>query len=210
MGKAVDLTGKKFGHLTVQTYAGHRKGKIVWDCKCDCGQTVIRDTNYITHGGENISCGCVHHLMISQSLKTHGMSKTRMYKIWEAMKRRCDSPKADRYPHYGGRGIRYCEEWKHFEPFMKWAKNAGYTDDMSIDRIDVNGNYCPENCRWIPMKEQCNNTRQNRYVMYNNEKLSIAQFAERIERPYSAVYQEIYKLRWTVEQCAAHAKEISN
>lgn len=132
----------------------------------------------------------------------HGMRHTRLYKIWEAMKRRCDSPKAERYPRYGGRGIRYCEEWKNFIPFMEWAFENGYVDGLSIERIDTDGNYCPENCKWIPLKQQANNTSQNRHVTMRGEKMTIAQFAEKLGAPYSAVYQEICILHWSPEKCA--------
>ena len=197
----IDLTGKRFGFLTVLNCGGHRNNKIVWHCKCKCGNEVIRDTYYLTHA-ENPSCGCLHYSKISESNKTHGMSNTRLYKIWEAMKRRCNSPKAERYHRYGGRGIKYCKEWEQFLPFYQWALNSGYSNELSIDRIDVNGNYEPGNCRWVTMKEQQNNTSQNRIVKYKGETMSISKFSESIHRPYSAVYQELTKLHWSPDKCA--------
>lgn len=204
MNTAIDLTGKKFGHLRVTREVERRNAKRMWECKCECGGIAKRDTYYLTHGGEDLSCGCVHHQRIAQSQIKHGMSKTRLYKIWEAMKRRCDNPKAERYPRYGGRGIRYCDAWKKFDLFWEWARQSGYAEGLSLDRIDVNGDYCPENCRWIPLKDQNNNMSTNRRIVFGGESLTVAQFARLIERPYSAVYQEIYKLGWTPERCAEH------
>ena len=205
MPESIDLTGKKFGYLSVLHFAGHRGGKRVWVCKCDCGKEVIRDTYYLTHQSD-VSCGCVRYKKVSESKKTHGQCGTKLYKIWEAMKRRCDSPKADRYPRYGGRGIKYCDEWNKFIPFYEWAIKAGYKEGLSIDRINPDGNYEPNNCRWITMAEQANNTSQNRHVSYGGRSMTVSEFANAIKQPYMKVYQELFKLKWSAEKCASEAQ----
>lgn len=108
----------------------------------------------------------------------HGLSKTRLYRCWENMKKRCKNPNSSYYEKYGGRGITYCKEWESFVNFYNWAMDNGYNDELSIDRIDVNGNYCPENCRWVNAKIQMNNTTRNHYVEYQGRMITVAQLAE--------------------------------
>lgn len=172
MGKLIDLTGQKFGRLTVI----ERDGKTVrgeharWLCQCECGKTTITLGRNLREG-KTKSCGCIqaeHASRMGKTRKKHGQSRTRLHKVWCGMINRCYTPSAPYYKYYGGRGITVCEEWrKDFENFRNWALKSGYDPDAphgkcTIDRIDVNGNYCPENCRWVDMKVQVANRRETK------------------------------------------------
>lgn len=166
MGKKIDLTGQRFGRLTVveKNSTMKRKGYSaqVWDCECDCGKHTLVTTSNLR--GLNVqSCGCfkTDKIKIIGSLTTHGQTETDLYAVWKNMKQRCLNPKSQRYHNYGGRGITYCDEWELFEPFYEWSKNSGYRKGLSIDRINNNGNYEPSNCKWSTPKEQANNRRTN-------------------------------------------------
>ncbi len=152
-----DITGERFGLLVAKSIAGiDRNGDARWNCICDCGNITVAKYRHLICG-EIKSCGCWKN-----APKKHGMTvkgkRPRIYGIWEGMKQRCTNPNVDRYPRYGGRGIEVCQEWMNdFEAFYKWAMANGYADDLTIDRIDNDGNYTPDNCRWVTIAENLRN-----------------------------------------------------
>lgn len=160
-----DLTGKRFGRLKVKEMANYRKGKrVVWTCECQCGNVIDIPGIYLTKKNGTKSCGCI--------TKKHGMFGTRIYNVWHTMKERCYVKTQISYPNYGGRGIKVCPEWQEFIPFMEWSYANSYDEnakrgECTLDRIDPNGNYCPENCRWVSWDIQANNKTDNVYIEYN-------------------------------------------
>ena len=132
--------------------------------------------------------------------KTHNMSGTRLYRIWNDMKVRCSHKDNDNYPYYGGRGIAVCDEWESsFETFMQWAESSGYSEGLTLDRINTNGNYEPSNCRWIEFKAQCRNRRNNIFYELNGESKIIAEWSEIYDIPSATIWRRINKYGWDVK-----------
>lgn len=142
----------------------------MWECRCDCGNTT-RVTSSSLASGNTKSCGCITRELQAKNHTTHSLSSHPVHQVWSDMKQRCTNPKSRKYKDYGARGIKVCEEWQSFEVFCKWADENGYVPNsgLSIDRIDVNGDYCPENCRWATYGEQNRNTRRNVMITFHGE-----------------------------------------
>lgn len=170
MSKFKDLTGQKFGRLTVIKRADNNKnGSTRWLCKCDCGNEKIVEGGHL-RSNKIKSCGCLLTDVLIKRNYTHGMTNTRLFHIWQGIKIRCYNKNFEHYKHYGERGITICEEWKdNFMSFYDWAMSNGYKEHLTIDRIDVNGNYEPSNCRWVKQAEQSRNRRDTVYITYNGE-----------------------------------------
>ncbi|MGL5284217.1 MAG: hypothetical protein ACRC8W_21145, partial [Plesiomonas shigelloides] len=164
--KRLDLTGKKFGKLTaIEPNGSNEKGLVTWKLRCECGNEVTRTASRLTGSekrGVVQSCGCTHHL------KTHGLSVEfkKLRWVWVAMRQRCYNPSNKDYPNYGARGITICNEWDNFKDFHSWAVSTGYREGVTIERVDVNGNYDPTNCTWIVNERQALNTRKIRKFEY--------------------------------------------
>ena len=175
----IDVTGQKFGKLTAIECIGQDKNrKTQWLCLCECGNTVICALNNLRKGNTQ-SCGCLRSEKIKSTCITHGKRQTRLYNIWSLMKNRC---KDKTNKNYGGRGITVCEEWKNnFEAFEQWALKNGYSDSLSIDRINNNKGYSPKNCRWTTVKTQARNRRTNHFVNYNNKSYLITDLAQKLK-----------------------------
>lgn len=182
MGKTsfIDMTGNKYGLLTVLELSSQNNGAIKWLCRCDCGNEVIVAGNNLKNGHTK-SCGCYRRKRTIETHTTHGGNKTRLYRIWTGMKTRCYNKNCRSYKDYGERGITMCAEWlgkNGFMNFMNWAYLNGYSDDLSIDRIDVSAGYSPDNCRWADVDIQANNRSVSRFITINGISKTLAEWAK--------------------------------
>lgn len=209
--KFIDLSGKRYGRLSVIKLDHVQikpcgKNEMYYLCKCDCGNyKVVRACSL--RSGNTTSCGCYVKEMLSKRQTTHNMSKTALYKTWCNMKARCYNTKREDYSEYGGRGIKVCPEWMIFENFQSWAMENGFKEEkvkgknlLSLDRIDVNGNYCPENCRWATNRQQANNKRNNIRFYYNGQNLTLGEWSEVTGISYGTLSTRVHRLKWTIER----------
>ena len=179
-----DLTGKTFNRLTVikRVYRNNSK-KVYWKCRCVCGKETTVESSKLK-GGYTKSCGCLNNENRNRhinELTTHNMSNSKLFEVWCSMRRRCENRKDKAYKWYGAKGVKVCDEWQGeggFQNFYNWSIKNGYKENLSIDRIDFNGNYEPSNCRWITQKEQCNNTSRNIYIDYRGERKTLSELCE--------------------------------
>lgn len=197
MSKRIDITNIKFGRLTAINYVFSKGGRTYWHCKCDCGNEKDISAKDLRRGTIR-SCGCFRAEIVSKRRKTHGATETRLYHIWSTMKRRCETVKDGKAKKdYIDRGITICAEWHDFSIFQKWAFDNGYGEKLTIDRINNDGNYCPENCRWVDNRTQQNNKRSNVRLTYNNKTQTIAQWAEELGMKYNTLDERLRR-GWSV------------
>lgn len=208
MPKLIDLTGQRFGRLVAIERVGRKGSSATWLCRCDCGKEKVISTHVLREGKAQ-SCGCLRLERFRAKMVKHGGTikgqEERLYTILKGMKRRCHNAKDRKYHLYGGRGIAVCDEWlgeDGYVNFRAWAMANGYRDDLTIDRIDVNGNYSPWNCRWITLQEQNLNRRNTRYVTYRGEKRTLKSVADEC-----GIYEEALASRlnlgWTIEKAVS-------
>ena len=188
-----DIKGMRFGKLYVLEKTDKRRGRsILWKCLCDCGNITYVDS-YSLKSGNTKSCGCGktegHPKYGDTSIKNNPI-----YHIWQGMRDRCSRKKNKSYSYYGGRGIKVCEEWQNsFLSFMNWAIANGYKKNLTIERIDNNGNYCPENCTFATMKQQSNNRRNGAYFSYNGETHTISEWSDILGVKQSLLRYRLWK-----------------
>ena len=202
-----DLTGCKFHRLTVTGFDRRQGASYFWKCVCDCGETRVVNQSALK-GGTTKSCGCLSReqtgIRARKRLTTHGLRGHTLYGTHKRMIKRCYDPRHHAFSHYGGRGIRVCDEWRDQEHgltnFYEWARQNGWERGLSVDRIDVNGNYEPSNCRWVTMADQQKNKRNVRLIEYNGRVLNIAEWALLVGIPRGTLWERIARRQWTIEK----------
>ncbi len=190
--KRIDIVNQRFGKLIatelshVNNYPSGGRCEY-WLCKCDCGNSVIVAKKNLLNGNTQ-SCGCARAIKNRERLTKHGGKKTKLYGVWSSMIARCYSENDLSFSYYGRRGITVCEQWRHnFENFQNWAQSAGYKDGLTIDRINVNDAYSPENCRWVNMTVQANNRSNTIYIEHNGERHTCAEWARMLNMSYDTI-----------------------
>lgn len=181
--------GRKFNKITVVGFV-YRNNRWLWKCNCECGGESIVYPNQVLRG-KTKTCGCGKSVTFHDMHLKHGYAGTRLHNIWKGMRKRCSNPSSQDYKNYGGRGIKVCAEWDDFVPFRNWSLANGYADNMTIERNDNNKNYCPENCTWIPNKEQSFNTRSVIEVSRDGKTMPVGQWADELGINRRTVYSRI-------------------
>lgn len=203
MTKGIDLTGQRFERLVVLGYS-HFSASMgrMWKCECNCGNvTVVSGRNL--RSGTSKSCGCYRKEVASKKASIHNMKGTRIYSIWQCMKRRCYDKNGDHFLYYGGRGITVCDEWvDNFVSFYEWAMSNGYNNLLTIDRKDVNGNYEPSNCRWVSQVVQQRNRTNNKMINYNGQTMCLAEWSEKTGLSSKTIQFRLSR-GWPVERALA-------
>lgn len=191
--KTIDITGQKFGRLTaLYRLQNYHDNHTHWLCVCECGNLVEVYLGSLRKG-LTTSCGCL--------VKKHGKSYEPLYRTWLGIKNRCHNKSDKHFKDYGQRGITVCDEWRNdFMNFYNWAINNSYNDTLTIDRIDVNGDYCPDNCRWATRKQQARNRRNNRNFTYKGKTRCLSEWCEILNLNYSTVCTRLNKLGWNIER----------
>lgn len=202
MKKIVNIVGQKFGRLTViERVEDSKRGNSRWKCRCDCGNETIVLGYHLTSGNTK-SCGCYQKEKASKCHSTHGIPISHpIYCSWHNLKARCLNENDPDYGRYGGRGITISDEWKdNFMAFYTWAITHGWQEGLTIDRIDNNGNYCRENCRWVDMTTQNNNKVNNVWLEFNGEKHTLPEWARTIGVDTETLRKRLSQCGWTVEK----------
>lgn len=204
MSSVKNLVGQKFGTLTVLRFAGINKNhKSTWLCKCECGVEKVMSRENLIRAK---SCGCKSRVN-NKNGYIHGDSHTRLYGVWKDMRRRCNKKFAEKYPYYAGRGISVCDEWNDWMNFKSWAIENGYQEGLTIDRIDGNAGYSPDNCRWATRTEQCNNLSSNIHVEYRGRDYTLGELARLEGIAYQRLRDRVRGLNWTVERAVQAGKQ---
>ena len=202
MGRLIDLSGRRFGKLTVLRRTTNRGNKTMWECECDCGSvTVVSGSNLVQ--GNVKSCGCLWKETVPSVNKEkrtrHSESNTKLHKTWCNMRYRCNNPNCKFYSNYGGRGIKICKEWEIYENFRDWSLANGFEEGLSIDRIDNDGNYEPTNCRWVETKTQINNRRVSHNLTYQGVTHTIAEWSDITGIKWTTIKERL-KHGWSIEK----------
>ena len=204
--KKMDLVGQKFGRLLVIAKSEPLHGHVRWLCKCDCGN------ERIVHGsslksGNTTSCGCYKTENAKRLYSSVRQNNKRLYAVWNGIKQRCLNKNNRSYSNYGGRGIKIDEEWaRNYESFYNWAMRSGYHDGMEIDRIDNDGDYCEDNCRFVNREVQSNNKRNVKLYEIDGVSKSLAQWCRDYNQEYYLVRQRVYKLGWPIKEALTAPK----
>jgi hypothetical protein len=200
----LDLAGKRFVRLVCIRDIGRDKGGgVLWECQCDCGNKKnVRSGKLVN--GHTRSCGCLQKDITREAHTTHSLcrengKRTKLYHVWDAMKQRCQNPRFTFYKDYGGRGIEVCGEWDSYIPFHNWATANGYQEGLTIERKDVNGNYEPDNCRWIPRPEQSRNRRNSHYITHKGISKTLTEWGHELGINPKVLGTRI-KRGWSVER----------
>lgn len=183
--RIVDRVGQRYGKLTVVDLAPTIGGAARWVCKCECGNYAIVSANHLSNGSTK-SCGCMKHAVGRGKYGYAKNESPKLYGLWSTIKQRCENQNREKYSSYGGRGIKVCEEWKDPNAFIEWALNNGYQEGLQIDRINNDGDYSPQNCRWVTNKENCRNRRSNISLTVNGEtKIAVEWCEEKRVSPFT-------------------------
>lgn len=200
-----ELRNNRYGKLVVIEFSHkikRNKGsyRYFWLCKCDCGNFVVVNGDKLI-SGHTKSCGCLVKEKTRQMHSSHNLSKTRLYKIYHGILKRCENKNSTSFKNYGKKNIKVCKEWKDdFIAFYNWAINNGYQDKLTIDRINVRGNYEPSNCRWATAEIQQNNRSNNLHLTHKNKTLTLAEWCKELNLNYFTVQQRLNKLNWSVSR----------
>ncbi len=213
----VDIKNRRFGRLIAINPTPDRDScqSVIWKCKCDCGNTILVSARQLTSKTGTHSCGCLQKEKARKNLEEnhksgrdapaykHGKYKSRIYNTWINMKARCYNPNATRFLQYGGRGIKVCEMWKKdFQAFYDWAVLNGYQDNLTIDRIDNNGDYTPDNCRWVDNKRQQNNTSHSRMISYGEKTQTLQEWSAELGINYKTLQKRLNA--WDIEKALSY------
>jgi len=197
--RKLNLTDHVFGRLTVTKQSAARNGKTMWSCACECGNTHIAGTATL-RAGHTQSCGCLFKEVVGNNRRTHGMSETSEFKIWQDIVKRCTKEYKHAFKDYGGRGITVCDTWlESFESFY-YDMGDRPTPEYTIERHDNEQGYNPCNCYWATRLAQANNTRQNVFIEHDGKRMTIAQWARHIGIPYMTLYSRLYRYSWSIER----------
>lgn len=191
--------GCKVGRWTLREVVSTRRGEASWLCICDCSTEREVSAGNLRSGASK-SCGCLNKEVLSARSKTHGLGKSPVYSLWNAMRQRCQNPNSAQWADYGGRGITICPEWEVFENFFRDMGHPPFPR-AQLDRRDNSKGYSKFNCRWVTRKVNANNTRKNALVEVAGETLTVAQLAEKAGLKYSTLYQRLYRYKWPMERC---------